>query len=238
MVSAGILTQLPPGALDAPVRWSAPPMTVGSMIAEVADALDLPFVLAESANPAALADAPRFASESPSARAVLGVLEASARLEVWIHDGAMVWYDAGDRPALLGAAARRLLGATVASGGAFPPLVGSIDIEAATSAEAFAALAAAFNVPVAYASQLPVTQGRITLQAEDIDLATAVAIIAEGAQCQATWAGGAVLMDASQRASLPIDSGARAADIREARRLAQPSEGKQDTAGRSADRQS
>jgi hypothetical protein len=202
--------------LDRPLTWPVGAPTVGAAVAQIAEAADVPFVVAPSAESAMGRPAPRLAGVAPRVRTGLAALNLCVGLEIWLHDGALVLFGRGDRPALLSAASREL---NVLDKVTFPATKATLDIEDMSPADAYNMLGAAFGVPVVFSSEA-LTGGRTRVLAEGIDLATAAAIVAEATGRQAQFGGGAVIMTASIPAPAAVDTAERAADIPEARRLA------------------
>ena len=228
------------GPLDLcqPVPWPPAEAAVEDVIARIGESAGCPYAVAPSGRVLMSHRAPRLTAQSTTVRSSLDILESLVGVEVWIGPGMMVWFAGGLRPSLLGAATRARTAPSCGWEPARWRRTGTLELTDCAVAEALQGVSSAFDVPIAYLEEYLPGSKRITLHAEGIELAQALAIVCDTLGLRrASSCGDALVVKVTgpRRGSVReretpgnvsvIDGWRRAADQRAAERLCRQAKG-------------
>lgn len=184
-------------ALGADGAGWLPGATLGEAIERIAAAEGCSYALDPSARSGIEAPAPAIFPESVPVETAIRVIEQFAGLEAWQAEGVTLWFASGQRPALLTACRRFARIADEPVGRFGGQAEGVIELESASPADAMKALATAFGVTVTCPAGLLERGRTAALNADGIDLESAVAILGESLGMAGTVADGMVVFAAS-----------------------------------------
>ncbi len=175
-----------PDRLATPIPWPQQPTTTRDILDSIAQTMDLPYVIMPSARPLADKRSPFLAGKQLSLASTLRLIRASSRLTPWISEQEIVWFEAGSCPNLLSLAAAVQPPAACPKH-PIPPAKATFELSRASAKQTAITLAQAFDLPVVWLRQNEPTDRRVNIDAEDIELSTALAIICEALEARATF---------------------------------------------------